>query len=168
MLSYLNQPKIVELGGGANPLYSKAKGNGINVDCRSLLTVDVVADFEKRLPLSDNEYGYVYSSYCIEHISWRNLKQFISEIYRILKPNGKALIITANLLAQAKVLVSKENWDLNDLCMIFGDLNYPENSHKSSMSPELATRLFKEAGFRNVMVYQHPNCVTDMIIEAVK
>lgn len=138
------------------------------MDCRKLPSVDIVADFEKPLPLPSNEYDMVYASYVIEHVSWRNLKQFISEIFRILKPDGKAEIVTANLLEQAKVLVSKSKWELNDLCMIFGDLNYAENSHKSSMSPELAVKLFREAGFNKVEVQPLPQCATDMIIKAYK
>ena len=153
--------KAVELGGGNNPVYRP------NCDVRSLPNVDMVVDFEKPIPLPSDEYDFVYSSYVIEHVSWRNLPQFVKEIYRILKVGGIAQIITANLLEQAKVLVNKEKWSLNDLCMVFGDLDYPENSHKSSMSPEMATRLFNEAGFRSVIVYAHP-CPTDMILEAVK
>ena len=158
---------VIELGGGNCPVYSRKLGNGLNLDCRVGENVDIVTDFEKPLPLPDNEYDLVYSSYAIEHVSWHNLQQFIREIHRILAPRGKALIITANLLEQAKVLVNKEKWELNDLCMVFGNLDYPENSHKSSMSPELATRLFREAGFSRVIVYAHP-CPTDMIIEAIK
>lgn len=131
-------------------------------------TVDIVCDFERLLPLASNEYDMVYSAFCVEHVSWRRISQVISEIYRILKPKGKAIIITANLLEQAKVLVNKAAWDLNDLCMIFGDLDYPENSHKSSMSPELAARLFKEAGFQIVNISPLPTCQTDMVIEVIK
>lgn len=159
---------VAELGGGASPHYCRKYGNGVNVDIRPMDTVDIVADFEKPLPLGSEEYELVYSCFAIEHISWRKIPQFISEAYRILKPNGRAIIITANLLEQAKLLVSKATWNLNDLCMIFGDLDYPENSHKSSMSPELATRLFEEAGFRTVSVHPLPTCATDMIIEAIK
>ena len=160
--------KNIELGGGACPQFSKKLGNGINLDIRAGENVDMVANFEEPLPLPSNEYDFVLSKFVLEHVSWRKISQFISEIYRILKPNGKAIIITANLLEQAKVLVNKSAWDLNDLCMIFGNWDYPENSHKSSMSPELAVRLFKEAGFGKVEVKPLPNCATDMIIEAIK
>jgi ubiquinone/menaquinone biosynthesis C-methylase UbiE len=156
------------LGGGTNPQFSKKLGNGINLDVRPNENVDILANFEEPLPLPSDEFDIVFSRFVLEHVSWRKVSQFIAEIYRILKPNGRALLITANLLEQAKVLVSKNAWDLNDLCMVFGDLDYPENSHKSSMSPDLATRLFKEAGFRNVTISPLPNCLTDMVIESWK
>lgn len=130
--------------------------------------MDIVADLEKPLPLPNDEYDMVYSQFAIEHISWRNLKQFIGEVHRILNQGGRAVIVTANLMEQARVLVQKQEWDINDLCMVFGDQNYPENTHRSSMSPELARRLFKEAGFSTVNIVPLPNCQTDMVIEAYK
>lgn len=160
--------KVVELGGGNSPHYSRKLGNGINVDKRPSEYVDIVADFEEPLPLSSDEFDEVYSAYVFEHISWRKVSQFISEIHRILKMGGKAIIVTANLLEQARVLVNKSIWDLNDLCMIFGGLDYPENSHKSSMSPELAVRLFKDAGFTSVTILPLKGCMTDMVIHANK
>lgn len=160
--------KVCELGGGQCPQFSKKLGNGINLDVRAGENVDVIANFEEPLPLPSNEFDMVFSRFVLEHVSWRKLPQFISEIHRILKVGGKATIVTANLLEQARVLVNKSIWGLNDLCMIFGDLDYPENSHKSSMSPEFAIRLFKEAGFGKVEVESLPNCATDMTIQATK
>lgn len=154
--------KVVELGGGENPRYRP------NVDIRRLPTVDVIADFEKPLPLPSDEFDLVYSAYTIEHISWRRVKQFISEIYRILKPGGRAEIITANLLEQCRLIANSREWDEKFSCMIFGDQDYPENVHKCGFSPEYAARLFREAGFSRVEVKPHPNCSTDMIIIAYK
>lgn len=155
--------KVVELGGGENPRFRP------NVDQRMIEgKVDVVADFEKPLPLPPEEFNSVYSQYAIEHISWRNVQQFINEVFRILKPKGKAIIITADLRAQAEALVKKGKWDFEDICMVFGDQDYPENTHKSSMSPEMMARLFKNAGFNKVNVTHLPNCATDMIIEGEK
>jgi len=156
------------LGGGNCPAYSRKLGTGINVDVRAGENVDVVANFEEPLPLPSGEFRLVFSRFVLEHVSWRKLPQFISEIYRILKVGGKAIIITANLLEQAKVLVHKNVWDWNELCMVFGDQDYSENSHKSSLSPELAVRLFKSAGFGTVIVTSLQKCVTDMQIEVWK
>jgi predicted SAM-dependent methyltransferase/glycosyltransferase involved in cell wall biosynthesis len=155
--------KIVELGGGSNPRFRP------NVDCRMIEgKVDIVADFEQPLPLPSEEFDGVFSQYVIEHISWRNVPQFINEIFRILKPNGKATIITADLKAQAEALVKKETWGFEDVSMVFGGQDFPENTHKSSMSPEMMVRLFRNAGFNKVNITHLPNCGTDMIIEGEK
>jgi len=159
---------VVELGGGSSPRYCRKYGNGINLDVRLMETVDVVTDFEKPLPLSSAEYDMVYSAYCIEHVSWRSIRNLIREIYRVLKANGKAVIVTANLLEQCKVVANSQVWDENFSCMIFGDQNYGENSHKCGLSPEYAVKLFKEAGFTTVDVAPLPQCRTDMVIQAIK
>lgn len=156
--------KIIELGGGTNPLIRP------NVDVRPSETTDIVADFNKPLPIPSAAYEGVYSAYSIEHISWRNIKKFISEIYRILAPGGSAFIVTANLYEQCKSLI-KDEWTSEDICRIFGDQNYSgddwvSNAHYCGFSPEYAMKLFREAGFSRVMIIPHPNCKTDMIIEA--
>jgi len=154
--------KVVELGGGENPRYHP------NLDVRKLPNVDIVADFEKALPLPDNEYDLVYSSYAIEHISWRKVKTFIKEVYRILKSGGKAEIITANLLEQCKAAVTTKEWTEDISCTIFGGQEHEYSVHKCGFSPEYAVKLFREAGFHRVEVTQHPHCVTDMVVEAYK
>lgn len=144
--------KVIELGGGNRPIFHP------NADVRKLPGVDIVIDFNNLpyLELKSNEYDLVYSSYLMEHVSWRKVKEFINEIYRILKPNGKVQIITANLYEQCKIIANNKEWDDNFSTMIFGDLDYPENSHKCGFSPDYARKLFKEVGFRHVDIIPHP------------
>jgi len=162
--------KAIELGGGSSPQYHP------NVDVRPNPSVDIVADFNKLpLPLPDDEYELVYSKYCMEHISWRVVADFIKEMYRICAPGGRVQVITANLEAQAKFIVEHpERWELDGspqgghACMVFGDLDYPENSHKSGFSPAYAKLLFERAGFTDVKVTPVGEFQTDMLIEAAK
>ena len=74
---------VIELGGGDNPYFRP------NVDVRSGDTVDVVADFNQSLPLTNSTYDGVFSCYCIEHLSWRKVKLFVSEVFRILRQEMK-------------------------------------------------------------------------------
>ncbi len=159
-----NIENIIELGGGDNPIYRP------NADVRKLPNVDIVIDFNSPpySQLKSGEYDVVYSSYLIEHISWRKVKEFINEIYRILKPDGKVRIITANLYEQCKIVANSKEWEENFSTMLFGDLDYPENSHKCGFSPDYAKKLFKESGFQKVDIDAHPNCKTDIIIDAYK
>jgi predicted SAM-dependent methyltransferase len=156
--------KLIELGGGNRPLIRP------NVDIRPGPTVDIVADLGKPLPLESETYDGVYSQYALEHISWREVRGFLKETYRVLRPGGRAVFVTANLLEQAKRLVQRdeEGWEDTDVCMVFGDLDYPENSHKCGFSPEFAFRLFREAGFQDVLIVPHGEFKTDMIVEAKK
>jgi len=154
--------KPIELGGGNNPRIRP------NVDKRAGPNVDIVADFEKPLPLPSDEYSYVFSMYAIEHISWRNVTQFIQELYRISATPGMVEIFTANLLEQCKVVAESKEWDMNFSTMLFGDQDYPDNTHRVGFSPDYITKLFLKAGFTKVEVIPLPTCKTDMIIRAYK
>lgn len=159
--------KVLEIGGGDRPQFRP------NLDIRKLPTVDIVCDLNDKFPIEDGTYDGVFSSYVIEHISWRKVRDFIKEIHRVLKPGGKTFIITANLLEQCRLLVNTPVWSDNEVCCIFGDQNYSgsdwrANSHTCGFSPEFAVRMFKEAGFADVQVAAHPNCKTDMLIMATK
>jgi predicted SAM-dependent methyltransferase len=167
MIPFNAQHKVLELGGGAQPRFRP------NLDMRTLPTVDIVADLCAAFPVPDNEFDGVYSSYVIEHISWRKVRSFVEEIYRVLKPGGTAFLITANLLEQCKLLARTPDWDDKLVCAIFGDQNYEgenwrANAHYCGFSPQFVTQIFMRAGFNDVFILPHPNCKTDMIIEAKK
>lgn len=161
-LPFTQGQKLLEIGGGNVPIIRP------NLDIRKEPNVDIVADISKPLPIKDNELDGVFSKFAIEHISWKQIRAFIKEVYRILKPGGQAVFITANLLEQARILTEVPNFEDNWVCMVFGENDYPENSHRAGFSPEFAGRLFKETGFERVIVAPWPDWRGDMIIEAKK
>lgn len=75
-------------------LVKKANKNGI--DCK-------VADLEKKFPLQSKSFDVVISYFSLEHVL--NVDNFVSEIYRILKSGGYALIATDNLSSWANIAV---------------------------------------------------------------
>lgn len=154
--------KIIELGGGTRPYFRP------NLDVRKAENVDIVADFNEPLPIENEEYDGVFSSYCIEHISWRKVKQFLKEVHRILKPGGKAVFITANTERQMQWVLDHDEWDDECSCIIFGDQDYADNTHRNSLNPKYAIKLCGDAGFENVLVVPHGELATDMIIEVSK
>ena len=168
--------KVLELGCGDNPVRHDELWH--TLDSRKLPTVDIVCDVNEGLPVESESYAGVYSSFLLEHLRLPKLRGFLSEVYRILKPNGVAIIITSNLLEQARVIVDKEDKGaMNDdvVHMIFGGKpDYPENYHHSSLTPKYVTKLLIEAGFHTIMVYEHPVAKaiwgrsTDMVIQAEK
>jgi len=154
--------KVVELGGGTKPYFRP------NLDVRAAENVDIVADLNETLPLDDDEYEGVFSSFCIEHLSWRKVRSFIAECFRIISPGSKAVFITANTEEQMKYVLAHDEWTDDCSCIIFGDQDYPENAHRNSLCPRHAIKLFREAGFENIIVFPFGNLKTDMIIEATK
>ena len=102
--------KVIELGGGAYPQHRP------NVDVRPCFDaaghqmVDFTADFGQPLPILSEEWDVVFSRYAIEHISWRQIRGFMAEVFRILKLGGTAVIITANGEAQMRWALARD-WD---------------------------------------------------------
>jgi len=164
--------RVVELGGGDNPIQP---GRWTNVDFRPLPRVDIVANLEESLPIKSESCDGVFSKFLLEHIRLSKLRGLISEIHRILKPQGTAVIVTSNLLEQARVLIETERWNDDLIYMIFGG-NPDEswNYHHSSLSPQYATQLFSEAGFHQVEIFEWPPSkaiwgrATEMVIQAQK
>jgi SAM-dependent methyltransferase len=153
--------KGIELGGGHQPMVRP------NVDVRPGPFTDFTADFNKPLPIQSDEWDFVFSRYCIEHISWREVSGFIAEVHRILKPGGVAVMITANGEAQMRWAL-EQDWDEKVSQCLAGDLDYPENSHKVFFNPAWIARLFRAAGFASVIVVPFGEFQTDMIVEARK
>ena len=168
--------RVLELGGGNCPLVNPAclGGQDLNVDCRMMYfpdgrqCVDFIADFNKPLPISSEEWDCVFSKFAIEHISWRNIPQFVSEIYRVCKPGGRAIIISPNSEAQMRMILSHPEWEKDDQSMMFGDLDYPENSHKALFNPRSIAKLFTDAGFVVNKVEPFGDKQTDMMMEAMR
>ena len=154
--------KVLELGGGEHPYFRP------NADCRPLPTVDMVFNFEQRFPIDDESYDAVFAKYVIEHISWRKTKHFVSEIHRILKPNGVAVLIAPNTLEQCKEIARRNRIGIEENALLFGGQDFPDNFHKAAFSPEYVKQLFTAVGFKHVEVFPLPGCHTDMIIEAYK
>lgn len=162
--------RILELGGGDNP----NPNCDVNVDVRSGPKVHFTADFDKPLPIKDEDFQGVFSQFVIEHLSWRAVKAFLKEVYRIITPGSPVVFITANTEAQLKYIAEHgEGWDGRDgfdsaSCILFGDQNYPENAHKNFMSPTVATKLFMDAGFDKIAISPFGAIGTDMVIQAEK
>lgn len=160
---------MIEFGGGDNPVFLE------NLDVRSGPKVTLVADLNEPLPVESESYDGVFSQFLLEHLRLPKLRGFLSEVHRILKPNGTGVIICANLLEQAKVLIEREDWDDDMIHMVFGGKpDYLENYHHLGLSPKYAVKLLAEADFGEVTIYEHPVAKqiwgrsTDMIIHAKK
>ena len=165
----------LELGCGNNP----HPAADIHVDVRYIEGVtDFVCDLNEPLPIKDVDFDGVLSIFSFEHVSWRKQRQLLAEVFRILRPSGRLVLILPNTEAQIRWVLAR-GWDkrpkregMGDFeeasCVLFGDQTYKENSHSSYFSPTLITELLTEAGFRDVLVRPFGEISTDMIIEAMK
>lgn len=136
--------RVLELGGGDLPCHRP------NADIRWAPAIDYPGvDFNYPLPFKDDEWPNIHARYLLEHLSWRKVPAFLQELHRILTPGGLVAIETANLLEQCKVALKwfENGKGLEVSQMLFGDQDYPGNSHKAGFSPELITRLLQGASF---------------------
>jgi SAM-dependent methyltransferase len=193
-LPFAPHDRVIELGGGHAPM---APGHWPNVDVREGPGVDLVASFERPLPLASADWDGVVSKFAAEHISWRTVDAWFAECHRILKPGGVLVLVVPNLLEQMRLNVElgdsgRWRWDGGVAGRTFGDLNYEENGHKSGWSPDdicTALRGFTWAmdppgvdgvpskdgkfvqtwpGFASVLVVPFGELRTDMIVESRK
>ena len=159
---FVADARVIELGGGDRPMFRP------NVDVRWGPATDFTADFEAPLPIASDEWDGVFSHFALEHLSWRKVGGFIRELWRILKPSGSAVIVTANAEAQMRWALARDDWDERVSQCLGGDQDYSDNVHKVFLNPSYAARLFREAGFRRVLVLPYGELQTDMLIEALK
>jgi ubiquinone/menaquinone biosynthesis C-methylase UbiE len=88
---YFDKPgELIDLGCGQGEIIEEFKKLGYRVK-----GVDFpIVDLEKKLPFKNNIYDYVVCKFVFEHIM--NINGLIFEIYRILKPGGKVIVLTDN------------------------------------------------------------------------
>jgi SAM-dependent methyltransferase len=66
----------------------------IGVDIKPFPGVDVIADLRMKWPWKDGEVHEVYCSHFVEHLTAAERVHFVNELYRVLKNDGQAVIIT--------------------------------------------------------------------------
>jgi len=144
-----------------------------NLDVRQLPNVDFVVDLEKSdLPFPDNFFATIYAIDVIEHITYRKVKQLIKELYRVLGKGGRLVVRTPDTELIAKYVLDRRfpgvHGDLFETMSwyIYGEQDYPENTHKSAFTKETLRQLLESADFIVATMYNetgHPNIVAEAI-----
>jgi predicted SAM-dependent methyltransferase len=145
----------------------------LNLDVRQLPNVDFIVDLEKSdLPFPDNFFATIYAIDVIEHITYRKVKQLIKELYRVLNKGGRLVVRTPDTELIAKYVLDRRfpgvHGDLFETMSwyIYGEQDYPENTHKSAFAKETLKQLLEGAGFIVVSMYNetgHPNIYAEAI-----
>ncbi len=83
------------------PVAKKNRVCGIDVNPAATRAVErgylkaLCASAEEKIPFDDASFDLVYSGECIEHVI--DTDRYLSEIWRVLRPNGKLLLTTPNV-----------------------------------------------------------------------
>lgn len=158
--------KILDIGSGDGVLswliYKKTKSQvtGIDTDKLSLKLaknkfkqLEIKAKFKKanayKLPFKKNSFDLVVSAEVIEHLS--NTKKYLSEITRVLKPKGKAIITTPIKLSEIpedKMHVKEfDPTELKNLLESHFKVVSIKTSHPLALKKLYLLRLFKTGRF---------------------
>ena len=79
----------LDLGAGKNK-----KEGFLAVDHIQFDGVDIVADLKQKWPWEDNSVDEIHASHVLEHFERRERVHFMNEMWRVLKKDAKATIIT--------------------------------------------------------------------------
>lgn len=136
---------------------NNVKKGYLNIDARKLDPRILQLDIEKELlrAFPDESVSEVLANDCIEHISWRVVPDLIKDIFRVLECRGTLIMRVPDLEVIAN-LTFAGNPGYNDFLrlsyFIFGDQDYPENTHKAGFTKAVAEKLLRDAGFKILSV----------------
>ena len=145
--------RILDAGGGHGAFSKRLYENGY----KNLAACDLFPDkfyfpeipchyakLSEPLPYEDSHFDYVLAVEVMEHIS--SHQSFFNEAYRILKPGGKLLISTPNIVS----LKSRKQFLIKGFFYSFKSLEYENRDglqHVSSVTPDQFNYFAKSAGF---------------------
>ncbi len=118
--------------------------------------VAVKNDLNKRLDFSDDFFDVAVSNQVIEHLI--DIDTFVKEIYRILKPNGYAVISTVNLASWHNIWALLLGWApfainysmnmrIGNPLNLDKDLEFPSSQHIRAFTTRVLREFFEERRF---------------------
>jgi predicted SAM-dependent methyltransferase len=115
--------KKLHLGCGSNYIQG-----WINVDINPDVKVDIRRDLTENLPFRNGEIDFIFNEHFIEHVPYPHALRFLTECYRVLKPDGVLRISTPDLkylvsLYTADILkeYSDMNWFPRSRCVMINE-----------------------------------------------
>jgi len=144
--------KILDVGCGTaeKSKYFRKRGNqviGIDISssqierARKVLDTVLISNIKDGISFKNNKFDIVYSSMVLEHIF--NFKNVLTEIYRVLKPDGRVIIEVPNV----------HYWP-NRFLMFFGKelIWIGIGKHIRAFNKSNLARSLKKVGFREIKI----------------
>ena len=128
----------------------KKKGY-VNIDLNDFPNVDRVMDI-RELDYEDNSVDEVRMNYVLEHLTYKDGRALLENIYRMLKKGGKLECACPDLEKCCKKwLEAKERKWTYWLYNIYGAQRWPGDVHQSGYTFEFLRNILLEIGFSEVI-----------------
>jgi len=118
---------------------------------------DIVADF-RQIPVAADSYDIILCSHSLEHVHTDEVPVVLGEFYRVLKSNGRAIIVVPDLegvLPTKEVLFIAPAGPITGLDMIFGYgprlKEHPAMAHKTGFVQWTLEKELSAAGFNPIV-----------------
>lgn len=122
---------------GCNIWFLPQSEGWINIDIDANLNPDMVLDVTQPLPFEDNSIDEIYSGHNQEHVYFQDNNTILSELKRVLKPNG---VITITIPDTERGLMEYRKWTitrewLNQI--VFGSNERSQQNHHQIFTKDL-------------------------------
>ncbi len=161
-----NQPRKLEIGSGMNP-HTGYEHMDIRAD---LPHIEHVHDIYKPLPFAAGTFDEILSWSVVEHISWRNIKEVLTNWKKVLKPGGKLEIWVPDLeylctmykegkmdehldksyIDTAQKVIGHYSPSVWAMIKMFGGQDYQENFHAAMYDWATMQQMLTFIGFQQV------------------
>ncbi len=164
MLNNPNNYPILNLGSGG----SKIK-NSVSFDSSSETNPDVIGSLIEPLPFENNSFDKVLLFHCIEHIQKCYHNNVLSEIWRVLKPNGIFLCAYPEFGKIAQMWIDNYNGDRDKWeHVIYGRQLYPGDFHVCAMDTIGFKEVLLDNGFNPIESIPEPKEPFNTVIKSSK
>ncbi|SBT18953.1 hypothetical protein MGA5115_03114 [Marinomonas gallaica] len=138
----------------------------IRLDINPKVKPDVLADVTDLSNIEDHDVDAVYSSHNLEHLHQHQVPKALSEIHRVLKPNGFVLLTMPDIKAVAKWVLEGKLMEtiyespmgpIRPIDIMFGHQGAVEQgdtfmAHKTAFDANSLAHALNEEGFKEVRV----------------
>jgi predicted SAM-dependent methyltransferase len=159
IMRYLARPGFCGLQVGCGPHYLKG---WLNSDLLDNPRRDIFIDITRPLPFPDASLDAVYAGEVIEHVSEPYGRQFLSEVFRVLKPNGVLRLTTPDLREICRLFLDEHpGANIDQFGTVWKDGDYTRerwtnaqfraHGHQFIWSFDYLVEAARQAGFQSVL-----------------
>lgn len=147
---------------GSGPIRRTIEGLvPIRVDAREDVEPDYRCDV-RNLPFASESFDIVFSSHVLEHFGRHEWKDTLKEWLRLVKTDGKAIIVVPNIAWAAHRMAIDHIIDTDVMNVLYGSQSYFLDYHKNGFTPELLKEGMSELGFDVISTQtEHYNLVVE-------